>query len=169
MLNEGIWLNQREQNAWRKFLTLNALLMSRLDADLVAAHSISLAEYEVLVHLSEALGGTMRMSALANACFVSRSGLTRRLEHMVAAGFVEKTTCPTDRRGMNATITPLGFDKLNEAAPTHVNGVRRYFLSKYDEADLDILTIFVDRPIEELESVAVATSDCDSARCPSLS
>ena len=84
MSTEEIWLAAVEERAWRRLLKLDSLLMMRLDAELMAAHGLSLAEYEVLVHLSEAEEGALRMSALADLALVSRSGLTRRVDHMVA-------------------------------------------------------------------------------------
>ena len=103
-------------------------LLDRLDAELEANHGISLAEYEVLVHLSEASGQAMRMAELAVRQVVSPSGLTRRLDGLVRDGLVERRPCPSDRRGTLAVLTDTGRAKLEEAAPTHVTGVRRYVI-----------------------------------------
>ena len=145
------WLDALEQLAWRRLLRTNALLLSRLDAELVAAHSMTLAEYEVLVHLSEAEGSQLRMSALAELALVSRSGLTRRVESMAARGLVSKEICPSDRRGMIAHLTDLGRKRLEEAVPTHVAGVRRYLLAGLSKKDVGELARLLEVPLSHLE------------------
>ncbi|MDA8374015.1 MAG: MarR family transcriptional regulator [Actinomycetota bacterium] len=145
------WLDALEQLAWRRLLRTNALLLSRLDAELVAAHSMTLAEYEVLVHLSEAEGNQLRMSALAELALVSRSGLTRRVESMAARGLVSKEICPSDRRGMIAHLTGLGRKRLEEAVPTHVAGVRRYLLAGLSKRDVGELARLLEVPLSRLQ------------------
>lgn len=125
---EAQWLNEREQAIWRQLLCVEAHLQDRLDQDLREAHKLSLAEYDVLVHLSEAGTDGLRMSDLADRLLLSRSGLTRRIDGMVRAGLVERRSCPADGRGAMASLTPDGATRLAEAAPTHVAGVRRYLL-----------------------------------------
>jgi DNA-binding MarR family transcriptional regulator len=93
----------------------------------------------VLVHLSEADDGRCRMSQLADAVLISRSGLTRRVDRMVKSGLISKELCLEDRRGTFASITQQGWDALRAAAPVHVAGVRRRFIdrvSKDDESSL---------------------------------
>ncbi|MDA8263212.1 MAG: MarR family transcriptional regulator [Actinomycetota bacterium] len=145
------WLDPLEQLAWRRMLRTNGLLLNRLDADLVAAHSMTLAEYEVLVHLSEATGNELRMSALAELAMVSRSGLTRRVESMASRGLVSKEICPSDRRGMIAHLTELGRRRLEDAVPTHVAGVRRYLLAGLSKKDVAELARLLEVPLSRLE------------------
>ena len=166
--SEQLWLLPHEQLAWRSFIKLDSLLMSRLDVELVERHGLSLAEYEVLAHLSEAEGRALRMSALADLALVSRSGLTRRLEHLVARGLVIKEICPSDRRGMIARLTKLGQTRLEDAAPTHVAGVRRYLISAFSVGELQQFTALLQAPISELEEAARPGSDCLSSLkgCP---
>ncbi|MDA8116842.1 MAG: MarR family transcriptional regulator [Actinomycetota bacterium] len=145
------WLDELEELAWRRLLRANALLLGRLDSELVAEHSMTLAEYEVLVHLSEAEGNQLRMSALAELALVSRSGLTRRVESMAARGLVSKEICPSDRRGMIAHLTELGRKRLEEAVPTHIAGVRRYLLDGLSRKDVSELARLLEVPLSRLE------------------
>lgn len=165
---EELWLVAPEQRAWRSFIRLASLLMGRLDAELIERHSLTLAEYEVLAHLSTAEGQSMRMSALAELCLVSRSGLTRRLDSLVARQFVAKETCASDRRGTIARLTALGMSRLEEAAPTHVAGVRRYLISAFTEADLDRFTQYLSAPIGLLELANESLPSCSlpASECP---
>ena len=154
------WLAADEQVAWRSFIRLYSLLVTRLDAELTAAHLLPLAEYEVLVHLSEAEDGALRMSALANRALVSRSGLTRRLENLVDQGLVTKETCASDRRGTIAKLTDLGRSRLIEAAPTHVEGVRRYFIAKLEKPELLQFSKLLQSLIEAFEQGGTIDQAC---------
>ena len=133
------WLDEAEMEAWQAFLRASIRLMERLDTEL-GGHGVSLADYEILVHLSGETTGELRMTELAARTLVSRSGLTRRLDRLVDAGLVERRSCPTDRRGVYAVLTPAGRTRLEQAAPTHVEGVRRHFLSQVQGQDLQTFT-----------------------------
>ncbi|MGA8209936.1 MAG: MarR family winged helix-turn-helix transcriptional regulator [Nocardioidaceae bacterium] len=119
------WLDEREQQAWRAYLVGTTLLMDRLDRDLRDQHGLSLTEYEILVRLSEAPGGRMRMAMLADSVSHSRSRVTHTVSRMEASGLVSRDPCLADGRGVEAVLTDAGRASLTAAAPTHVAGVRR--------------------------------------------
>jgi len=133
--------------AWQAFLRASIRLMERLDAEL-EGHGVSLADYEILVHLSAEPAGELRMTELAARTLVSRSGLTRRLDRLVESGLVERRSCPTDRRGVYAVLTPAGRSRLEKAAPTHVEGVRRHFLSQLQGQDLRAFSASLNAVVE---------------------
>ena len=121
------WLSDREQLAWRNFVTTIPQLTAAFEADL-APHGLTMGDYEVLVFLSEADDNRMRMCDLASALKLSPSGLTRRLDGMVRSGWVTRAACPGDRRVMYASLTAAGRKKMEAAAPDHVASVRRHFI-----------------------------------------
>lgn len=123
-----LWLDPDEQEVWRRLLAAESRLRDRLDRELRSSHGISLGDYDVLVHLSEAPERCLRMSDLADRLLLSRSGLTRRLDGLVREGWVLRKACPEDRRGTLAELTDAGFEILSSAAVTHVTGVRRYLV-----------------------------------------
>jgi len=141
------WLDETEMEAWQAFLRASVRLMERLDAEL-GSHGISLADYEILVHLSAEAAGELRMTELAARTLVSRSGLTRRLDRLVESGLVERRSCPTDRRGVFAVLTTAGRSRLEQAAPTHVEGVRRHFLSRVPRQDLQAFSDALNAVVE---------------------
>jgi DNA-binding MarR family transcriptional regulator len=122
------WLTEYEQGLWRRLLAAECRLREKLDHELQESHGLTIGDYDVLVHLSEAEGGSLRMSELAERLLLSRSGLTRRVDGLVRAGWVERKACPDDGRGSLAVLTRTGLDLLRSAAPTHVSGVRRYLI-----------------------------------------
>lgn len=122
--------------AWRNFLTAHARITRRLDDELQAAHGMSLAEYDALLQIAHSPGRRVRMNALAERVILSRSGVTRLVDRLEAAGLVARAACASDARGQEAVLTQLGLDRLRRASPTHLDGVRRYFLDRLDAADL---------------------------------
>jgi DNA-binding MarR family transcriptional regulator len=64
----------------------------------------------VLLPLAEADEQRLRMNELADRSHLTPSGLTRRLDRLVAEGLVRRVTCPSDRRGAHAQLTPLGLE-----------------------------------------------------------
>ena len=119
---------------WRTYLLGSARLNERLDADLHRS-GLDLPEYEILVTLEESPDRRRRMSELADAVHQSRSRLTHTISRMEKSGLVERTTCPTDRRGVWAQLTDAGFAVLQKAAPGHVAAVRRNFVDAVSPQD----------------------------------
>ena len=122
------WLDATEQRHWRAWVAAATLLRERLSRELQAAHGLTLADYEILVRLSEAEGRRMRMSKLAEHTLASRSRLTHQIDRLERIGLVAREQCPDDRRGQLAVLTGHGWDVLVGAAPTHVEGVRRHLV-----------------------------------------
>jgi DNA-binding MarR family transcriptional regulator len=138
-------LTPAQMTAWRTFLEAHARVATRLERDLVAAHGISLAWYDVLVQLGEAPHNRLRMRELAAAVLLSRSGLTRLVDRMDAGGLVTRSPAPDDRRGVYVTLTDAGRARLREAAPTHLDGVRRYFAEPLSTRDMAAIARALDR------------------------
>jgi DNA-binding MarR family transcriptional regulator len=128
------WLNDDQQRVWRAWLLGSAVLNERLDAQL-REHDLDLAEYEILVTLSEASDRQLRMAELADAVHQSRSRLTHTVTRMEKRGLIERTTCPVDRRGVWANLTDAGVRLLDDAAPSHVECVRHNFVDAVDPKD----------------------------------
>lgn len=124
------WLDDQEQAAWRAFLGATRALMDALDRELQHEAGMPHAYYEILVRLSEAPEHKMRMSELADACGSSRSRLSHAVARLEESGWVRRQDCPTDRRGQLAVLTEEGYRVLVEAAPGHVEGVRRHLFDK---------------------------------------
>jgi DNA-binding MarR family transcriptional regulator len=84
--------------AWRTFLTAHATLIRALEAELEAEQDLALSDFDVLAQL-HAAGGTLRMRDLADRVLLSRSGLTRRVDRLEGAGYVERAACETTAAG----------------------------------------------------------------------
>jgi DNA-binding MarR family transcriptional regulator len=116
------------------------VLVRELDAELEDAHGLALTSYEVLARLEDAPGHRMRMRDLADAVLLSRSGLTRLVDRLARDGLLQRRSCPNDARGAYAVLTPAGAQTLGAARPTHIAGVRRRFLRRFDATELERLS-----------------------------
>lgn len=132
---EPRWLNPTEMAAWRAFIDSVGDLTSAFEADL-AGHSLTSGDYQVLVYLSEAPERQLRMCDLAAQLRLSPSGLTRRLDGLVKTGLVSRTPSAADRRVMMAVLTAAGWKRLQQAAPTHVESVRKNLFDYLSDAQV---------------------------------
>jgi DNA-binding MarR family transcriptional regulator len=122
------WLTTGEQRSWRAYILGTELLLHQLDHELREEHDLSFSEYEILVRLSEAEGGRMRMSTLAESMCHSRSRTTHTVARMEKAGLVVREASPGDARGVEAVMTRAGQERIDAAAPTPVRGVRSHLV-----------------------------------------
>jgi DNA-binding MarR family transcriptional regulator len=113
--------------AWRALLNAHAAAVGAIERDLTAARHIPLTWYDVLVALSEAPDGRLRLHELADRVVLSRSGLTRLVDRLEAAGLLRREACPTDRRGAFAVLTPEGTVALRRTWPTYARGIAKHF------------------------------------------
>jgi DNA-binding MarR family transcriptional regulator len=121
------WLDSEQQLAWRAYLLGTARLMAKLDDDL-RQFGLGINDYEILVRLSEAPERRLRMAELADRLHQSRSRLTHTVGRLEAADLVRRTSCKSDKRGVWAELTEAGFTLLEQAAPSHVEGVREHLV-----------------------------------------
>ncbi|WP_084956236.1 MarR family transcriptional regulator [Thermoactinospora rubra] len=119
------WLSADEQRTWRNFLAATQLIDEALDRQLQRDAGMPHTYYMILVALSEAPGRSMRMSELASRAQSSQSRLSHAVARLEERGWVRRERCPSDRRGNVAVLTGEGFRALAEAAPGHVEQVRR--------------------------------------------
>lgn len=128
-----------------RFLRAHAAVVRELSAELEAAHGLTINDYEVLLRLSRSRDRMMRRVDLAAEVLLSPSGITRLLQGLERARLVEKATCETDGRVSYAKLTDAGLVKLRAAAKTHVAGIRRVFLDRFDEDERETLVELLGR------------------------
>jgi DNA-binding MarR family transcriptional regulator len=133
------WLDDREQRAWRGLLAMSAALDSRLGRSLQQRSGLSHADYAVLVALSESSRGRLRAFELVAELEWEKSRLSHQLRRMEDRGLLVREECETDRRGAFVVLSPAGRAAIEEAAPSHVADVRRWFVDALTPAQLDAL------------------------------
>jgi DNA-binding MarR family transcriptional regulator len=130
---------------WRAYIESSQRLLNQLEDELRATSELSLADYHVLVLLSEAPRQRLRMGELASRLVFSPSRLTYQISSMERRGLVARQSCPQDRRGNEAVLTAAGLLRLREAAPHHAASVRGHLMDDLDDAEVACLTRVFDR------------------------
>lgn len=138
-------LTEAQMRAWRAFLGASTLVSARLNHELDEAAAISMYEYEILVRLFESEAGRVRMSQLADQVSYSRSRLTHTVGRLERAGYVLRSSCPNDRRGVYAHLTKAGYEFLAQTAPIHLDGVRRHLIDRFTPSELATLTELLEK------------------------
>lgn len=100
--------------------------------------------FEVLIRLARSEGGQLTMSALADEVALTTGGVTRLVDRMQEAGYVERRPCPTDRRVLFPTITDAGREVLDRAAKVHARNLREVF-GPFSKTELSTLDGLLDR------------------------
>ena len=127
---------QNRLESWVSFLRAHSAITRQMNADLLNEHGLTLNDYEVLLRLSHEEQGMKRRVDLAESVVLTASGITRLLDGLENAGFVEKATCESDARVSYAKLTRAGHRKLREAAVTHLAGVDDLFTSRFSDSEL---------------------------------
>ena len=140
-------------------------LAAQMEAELEALH-LSPQWFGILLRLARSPEHRLRMAALAAQTTLSASGLTRAIDKLEAAGLVERESCPSDRRGAFAVLTPEGEARIQSALPLHLGQLEAVFDGHYSPAELDTLTALLRRLRDAVNPAAACASDpavCEAA------
>src|SRR5439155_16384179 len=119
-------MTSAELATWRSLLDTTAELRRVLGAELQEA-SLSPADYQVLLALSEANGKRMRSSELARTIDWERSRLSHHLGRMEGRGLIRREDCDTDSRGAEISLTAEGARVFRRATAPHMRSIKRHF------------------------------------------
>lgn len=131
--------------AWRALLSAHAAVVRKIERDLAANWLIPLTWYDVLFTLSGARNHKLRLSELAEQVFLSRSGLTRLVNRLEAAGLLRREACATDRRGAYAVLTSEGHEALRKTWPTYARGIASHFAHHVTEEEARTIRSVLER------------------------
>jgi DNA-binding MarR family transcriptional regulator len=169
-------LTDTEQAAWRALMRLLIVLPRVIEADMIRAGQLTISEYTVLMHLSEAGDRSMRMNALAELARLTGSGMSRIVTRLEGEGLVERRRSGEDGRGQVVALTGAGLAQLEATFPGHLASVRHHVFDALTGVDLGSLTdalsrIAPDEPLAHLSDAEIpsrqhATAEPGSARRP---
>jgi DNA-binding MarR family transcriptional regulator len=145
------WLTDDEQRAWRGLLRMTSQLNARMNRQLQDEAGISLADYDVLVVLSEAPQAQRRVFELADALAWEQSRVSHQLARMQRRGLVAREECPTDARGAFVVLTEAGRAAIERAAPGHVDMVRQLVFDGLSHDQLAALTAVSSSVLDRLQ------------------
>ena len=134
------WLTDAQQSTWRDWILVTSRLDTALARQMQNDSAISLADYGVLVYLSEHPEKRERIAALADALQWDRSRLSHQITRMTKRGLVRRELCSNDRRGAFVATEDHGMEIIKDAAPGHAGAVREHFFEQLDAEDVEDLT-----------------------------
>jgi DNA-binding MarR family transcriptional regulator len=152
--NDVRWLNTDEQRAWRAWLDAHALLSARLNKELQATSGLSLSDYDVLVHLTDVPEGRLRSFELGDGLQWEKSRVSRQVARMAERGLVAKEPSPEDGRGAYVVLTAAGRKAIEEAAPEHVELVRRLLFDGLTADQVQTLETIAGSVVRRLDTPA---------------
>jgi len=127
------------ETAWIRFLRAHAAVTRELSARLEGAHGLTLSDFDVLAQLSLAEGNRLRRVDLARTVLLTASGITRLLDGLERAGWVEKQLCASDARVTYAALTEAGLEKIAEARRSHTADIEELFGSRFSADERALL------------------------------
>jgi DNA-binding MarR family transcriptional regulator len=150
-MTDAPWLDDRQQQVWRNWLAVETLLPAALHRELQADAGLSLQDFGVLVQLTEAEDGRLRVTDLAKLLTWEKSRASHHLTRMESRGLVERRACPEDGRGSFIGVTEAGRRAIEAAAPGHVREVRSLVFDDLTDDELAALDAVLGRVVARLE------------------
>jgi DNA-binding MarR family transcriptional regulator len=145
-------------DAWRAVVTSHAAVTDRVQRALAAADLPPLSWFEVLWAVKRSPTGRPRMSELAEWLTLTRGGITKLVDRLVAAGYIERVSCSEDRRSFQAQLTPAGEHMLEEMRAVYEAELERHLRTLTpEEAELISAT---------LSKVTQSTCDAQASEAP---
>jgi DNA-binding MarR family transcriptional regulator len=126
-------------DAWIGLMETHKRLTREVDAELDAAHGLTLSSLELLTRLARAENGMLRLTTLANEAGLSLSRVSRIIDALERRGLVERRPSTEDTRAKNAWLTAAGRELQRAAEGTFFAGVERVFFDRITEEDLATL------------------------------
>lgn len=124
---------QTIEPAWVRFLRAHAAVTRELSARLENEHGLTLSDFDVLVQLYHAPEHSLRRVDIARAVLLTASGITRLLDGLERAGWVEKRACASDARVSYAVLTKAGVEKFEAARDSHRRDIAELFASRFSD------------------------------------
>jgi DNA-binding MarR family transcriptional regulator len=141
---------------------LRRLFERRLESE----PSLSNQSFDVLIRLARTPGAELRMSELAAQTSLTPSGLTRSVDRLQQQGLVDRRTCPEDRRGAFAVLTPAGQALMDRAIPAHIAHVNEVLSDLYtpeeEQALESLLRRLRDHLFESADRWGLTPEDADA-------
>lgn len=155
------WLDDRQQRAWRGYLAMQAQLQAQLNRRLQAESGLSLADFDVLVALTDRPDAPIRVLELAEILQWEKSRLSHHLARMQRRGLIRRQECPDDARGALIALTTEGRHAIAGAAPPHVDAVRELVFDGLDPDQVEALARIAETVLDRIRR---ATSRAPAAQ-----
>jgi DNA-binding MarR family transcriptional regulator len=173
-MNGTRWLDEDGQRAWRSFQVMQARLNAQLARDLSTHSELSYQDYMVLVALTAQPDGRLRLTRLGHELGWEKSRISHQVTRMAERGLVQKCRSGDDGRGALVQVSPLGRERIEAAAPSHVEAVRRLFVDRLTRGQLEDLAVMAHTVLDAVAGEEMClgpnaiAAKADEETCPGL-
>ena len=156
------WLEPEQQRAWRAYVRMQGELNAHLSRQMSVDSEISMADFAVLVQLTDTPDERVRVLELARFLHWEKSRISHHVARMEKRGLVRRENCRSDGRGSFVVLTDLGRSAIEAAAPAHAETVRALVFDQLSDAEVKAL-----EEISEKIFTRLTTGECAAviARC----
>lgn len=156
------WLEPEQQRAWRAYVRMQGELNAHLSRQMSVDSDISMADFAVLVQLTDTRDERVRVLELARSLHWEKSRISHHVARMEKRGLVRRENCSSDGRGSFVVLTDQGRSAIEEAAPAHAETVHKLVFDLLTEAEVEALG-----SISEKIFTRLTTGECAAvvARC----
>ena len=130
-------LSPQELRVWHAFRLMSEDVLGRVGRDIAQATGLSGPDFGVLSRLAAIGNGEMRQQTLASVMGWDKSRLSHQLTRMSQRSLIERR--PVGSNTILVVLTEAGREKLNAARPVHAESVRRNFLSRLTQQQIDTI------------------------------
>lgn len=155
-MSDPRWLDERQQRAWRGYLSMQWQLQAQLSRRMQVDCGLSLADFDVLVALTDRPDVRVRVLELAEILQWEKSRLSHQLSRMERRGLVERQDCPDDARGSFVVLTADGRCAIERAASPHVEAVRELMFDGLEPDQVDTLARIAEVVLDRIRTGGAA-------------
>lgn len=125
--------------AWTRLMRAHHATLTAVEAALKASAMPSLAWYDALLEVERVGEHGMRPFELERHLLLPQYGLSRLLDRIVAAGYLERHACEDDGRGQIVKITKAGTDMRRRMWPVYARAIEESIAAHLTEAEAEVL------------------------------
>ena len=134
-----------EIDTFARLMRAHSVLRRELEAEVLSPRGLTINDFETLFHLYTSENQRLRRVDLVGLLMLSPSGVTRLLDGLQAAGFVENKACADDARVVWASLTDDGRSTLQCVGAEHTQLLRSLFRGALDDDEVGQLNELLGR------------------------
>lgn len=128
-----------KMDAWARLQRASGVVLSRVETRLKADGFPPLGWYDVLLELQRSEGMALRPVEIEKRTLLAQYNVSRMIERIAVAGYVEKRKAAEDARGVMVHLLPYGEDLLKDMWPAYKRAVEAEFSIHLDDDETRIL------------------------------
>lgn len=134
-------LTEAHLKAWARMVRATTHVLHTVEEALKRAGLPALSWYDLLLELRRAGPEGLRPVELQREMLIPQYNMSRLLDRVEAAGYVQRVACDSDKRGQMVRITSSGEDLLKTMWPIYRQALSTAFASEIDEATAEAISM----------------------------